>query len=39
MKTFKSVLEEDFSKKTKSELIEVLTALESALTPEVYEKI
>ncbi len=39
MKTFKSVLDEDFSKKTKNELIELLTALESALTPQVYERI
>lgn len=39
MKTLKAVLDEDFSKKTKNELIELLTALESALTPSVYERI
>lgn len=39
MKNLKSVLEEDHSKKTKSELIEVLSGLESALTPAVYEQI
>ncbi len=39
MKTLKSVLEQDYSKKTKSELIEMLSGLEDALTPSVYEQI
>ncbi len=39
MKTLKSILEEDYSKKTKSELIEILGGLEKALTPPVYEQI
>ena len=39
MKTLKLVLEEDFSRKTKNKLIEMLTALEKALTPSVYERI
>ena len=39
MKTLKLVLEEDFSRKTKNELIEMLTALEKALSPSVYERI
>ncbi len=39
MKTLKLVLEEDFSRKTKNGLIEMLTALEKALTPSVYERI
>ncbi|WP_298648540.1 DUF2589 domain-containing protein [uncultured Proteiniphilum sp.] len=39
MKTLKSVLQEDHSKKTKSELIELLSGLESSLTPSVYEQV
>ncbi|WP_436414175.1 DUF2589 domain-containing protein [Petrimonas sp.] len=39
MKTLKSVLEADYSKKTKNELIEMLSGLEAALTPSVYEQI
>lgn len=39
MKTLKSVLEQDYSKKTKNELIEMLSGLEDALTPSVYEQI
>ncbi|WP_352421751.1 DUF2589 domain-containing protein [Proteiniphilum sp.] len=39
MKTLKSVLEQDYSKKTKKELIEMLTGLETALTPSVYEQV
>lgn len=39
MATLKSVLEKDLSKKTKSELIDLLAGMETALTPSVYEKI
>lgn len=39
MKNLEKVLQEDQSKKTKSELIELLSGLEKALTPSVYEKI
>ncbi|HOI78873.1 DUF2589 domain-containing protein [Proteiniphilum sp. UBA7639] len=39
MKTLKSVLEQDYSKKTKSELIEMLSGLEDVLSPSVYEQI
>ena len=39
MKTLKSVLEQDYSKKTKSELIEMLAGLEDVLSPSVYEQI
>lgn len=39
MKTLKSVLDENYTKKTKNELIEMLTGLENALTPSVYEKV
>lgn len=39
MKTLKSVLEQDYSKKTKSELIDLLSGLENTLTPSVYEQI
>lgn len=39
MKTLKTVLEQDYSKKTKKELIEMLTGLEAALTPSVYEQV
>lgn len=39
MGNLKSVLEADLSKKTKNELIEVLSGLENALTPAVYEQI
>jgi hypothetical protein len=39
MKTLKSVLEQDYSKKTKNELIEMLSGLEDVLSPSVYEQI
>jgi len=39
MKNLEKVLQEEQSKKTKSELIELLSGLEKALTPSVYEKI
>ena len=39
METLKSILEKDQSKKTKSELIQLLTGIESILSPAVYEKI
>lgn len=39
MKTLKSVLEQDYSKKNKSELIEMLSGLENALTSSVYEQV
>ena len=39
MKTLKEILEKDQSKKTKPELIEILSGVEQLLTPSVYEKI
>ncbi|WP_158837933.1 DUF2589 domain-containing protein [Polaribacter sp. L3A8] len=39
MKTLKEILEKDQSKKTKSQLIEILSGVEQLLTPSVYEKI
>lgn len=39
METLRSILEKDQSKKTKSELIQLLTGLESIVSPAVYEKI
>jgi len=39
MKTLKDVLGQDYSKKTKSELIDLLSGLENTLTPSVYEQI
>lgn len=39
MTTLKSVLEKDLSKKTKAELIDLLSGMETALTPLVYEKV
>lgn len=39
MTTLKSVLDKDLSKKTKTELIDMLTGLEQALSPSVYEKV
>lgn len=39
MTTLKSVLEKDLSKKTKAELINMLTGMEQALSPAVYEKV
>ncbi len=39
MESLKSVLQQDNSKKTKSELIELLAGLKDALTPAVYEEI
>lgn len=39
MRTLKSVLEEDYTKKTKNELIEMLSGLENALTPSEYEQV
>lgn len=39
METLKSVLEANHTKKTKSELIDLLTGLEKSLSPAVYEKV
>ena len=39
MKTLKSILEKDQSKKTKTQLIDILTGVEKLLSPSVYEKI
>lgn len=39
METLKSVLEANHAKKSKNELIDLLTGLEKSLTPAVYEKI
>lgn len=39
MESLKSVLQQDNSKKTKSELIDLLSGLRDALTPAVYEEI
>jgi hypothetical protein len=39
METLKSVLEANHTKKTKNELIDLLTGLEKSLTPAVYEKV
>lgn len=39
MKTLKEILEKDQSKKTKPELIEILSGVEQLLSPQVYEKI
>lgn len=39
MTTLKSVLEKDLSKKTKAELIDMLSGLEKTLSPSVYEKV
>lgn len=39
METLKSVLEANHTKKSKSELIDLLTGLEKSLTPAVYEKV
>lgn len=39
MKTLKEILEQDQSKKSKPELIEILSGMESLLSPSVYEKI
>jgi hypothetical protein len=39
METLKSILNKDHSKKTKAELIDLLTGVEKIITPEVYEKI
>ena len=39
METLKSVLEANYTKKTKNELIDLLTGLEKSLTPGVYEKV
>lgn len=39
METLKTVLSKDHSKKTKAELINLLSGLENALTPSVYEKV
>lgn len=39
METLKSVLETNHTKKTKSELIDLLTGVEKVLTPSVYEKV
>lgn len=39
METLKSILNEDHSKKTKAELIDLLSGVEKIITPEVYEKI
>ncbi len=39
METIKSVLEKDNSRKTKNELIELLSGLKDAISPTVYEKI
>ncbi len=39
METLKSVLEANYTKKTKNELIDFLTGLEKSLTPAVYEKV
>ncbi len=39
METLKSVLEANHTKKSKNELIDLLTGLEKSLTPAVYEKV
>lgn len=39
METLKSVLETNHTKKSKNELIDLLTGLEKSLTPAVYEKV
>jgi len=39
METLKSVLETNHTKKTKSELINLLSGVEKVLTPSVYDKI
>ncbi len=39
METLKSVLESNHTKKTKSELIDLLSGVEKVLTPSVYDKI
>lgn len=39
METLKSVLEANHAKKSKNELIDLLTGLEKSLTPAVYEKV
>lgn len=39
METLKSVLSKDLSKKTKAELIDLLSGVEKIITPEVYEKV
>jgi hypothetical protein len=39
MKTLKTLLEEDHSKKTKAELIEMLQSIQNVITPSEYEKI
>ncbi|WP_228442021.1 DUF2589 domain-containing protein [Chryseobacterium nematophagum] len=39
METLKSVLDANHTKKTKNELVDLLTGLEKTITPSVYEKI